>query len=135
MTALVSFSNIKEAWQPSAGTFELLFAGIYELYLDKTRAPDIAADLRYPVGRWLAHCWPERYPGPEDGALPSLFLRKYPTAQKKELLRATQSFLRDLENDRVDPRYDFHPNAKGHMIASLREFIELMKQDLAPPPP
>jgi hypothetical protein len=64
-----------------------------------------------------------------------LVFSKYPTAQKEELLRATQSFLRDLENDRVDPRYDFHPNAKGHMIASLREFIALMKQDLAAPPP
>jgi hypothetical protein len=134
MTAIVSFHKIKKAWQPSAGVFQVVFGALYELYLDESRAPDIRADLLPALRTYLHHCWPEKYPADDIDGMPFAVFTKYPESQKPELLRATEAFLHDFENDRVDPRLHYNRDSKSYFVSLLRELVDLMRRDMAAGP-
>ena len=50
MAGSVVFEKIDKVLPLSSGQFTAIFGAIYELYLDKDKAPDIAADLRPMLG-------------------------------------------------------------------------------------
>jgi hypothetical protein len=135
MTALVSFDNIKKAWRPSASMFDFTFAALYELYLDKKKAPKICSYLCPVVGLELARQWPRKYQKkPEYGGVEFLPFSRYPSAEKAELLRAAEQFLRDFENNRADPNLIWNRDAKDRILGQLRDLVDLMRREIAESP-
>jgi hypothetical protein len=133
MSSLICFEKINKDWSYSNSTYEIMFTGIFELYMDKSKTPDICDHLRKEICRNLYDCWPEKYPvanGQLDGVLT---FTDYPVSQQLELLRASQAMLTDLIADRVDRRLQMHPEARPYFIKVLDEFITLMREELAAP--
>jgi len=132
MASLVSFETIDKDWIPySKGQFEVIFGALYELYLDKRKAPHICAHLLPKLQRYLHYCWPEKYEDPDGVALDYVAFSRFPTAEKAEVLRATEKLLQDFMHDRLDPHIDWNWERKGDFISALRQFIALMREDIA----
>jgi hypothetical protein len=131
MTASVAFDRIFDGFEPSRGAFYIIFGGLFELYIDKRKTPGICKDIRPMIGPYLKLCWPSRYIREEAGALEYFCFSDYPVDEQKELLRATERYLADFSAGRLDPKLRYLPERKSHLIASLANFVELMKRELA----
>ena len=131
MASLVFFEAIDKNWIRSRGQFEVIFGALYELYLDKSKAPDICTDLLPMLQRYLHYCWPEKYEEPDGLALDVLEFSQFPAAEKVEMLKATEHLLQDFVHDRLDPHLDWNWERKGDFISALRQLITLMREDIA----
>ena len=131
MTALVDFDRISAGWEPSRGEFDVIFGGLYEIYLDQRKAPRFCKDIRPMVGPYLKWCWPSRYIGEEIGALEYFSFSDYPLEEQKELLRATEKYLNDFSANRVDPNLRWVKERKARFVDNFVQFLDLMKRELA----
>jgi hypothetical protein len=132
MASLVVSEKTGKYWIPdSRGQFEVIFGALYELYLDKNKAPHVCDNLLPKLTSYLHCCWPERYEKPDGVALDFFDFSKYPETEKVEVLRATEHLLHDFEHDRLDPHLHWSKGRKGVFISALRKFISLMREDIA----
>jgi hypothetical protein len=132
MAPLVKSKKTGKYWLPhSRGQFEVIFGALYELYFDKSKVPLVCANLLPKLKRYLHHCWPERYEKPDGVGLDFFDFSQYPKPEKIEVLRATQHLLRDFEHDRLDPALSWNEERRADFISALREFIGLMREDIA----
>ena len=132
MASLVVSEKIGKCWIPhSRGQFEVILGALYELYLDKDKTPNVRAHWLPKLKGFLHYCWPDRYEKPDGIALDFVDFSQYPKAEKLEVLRATKRLLQDFEHDRLDPHLDWNEERKGTFISALREFIGLMREDIA----
>src|SRR2546425_11522667 len=121
MAGVVVFEKIDKVLPLSSGQFEAIFGAIYELYLDKDKAPGIAADLRPMLGDYCEYCWPDKYKNLDRCGYLGANVSKYPASQRPELLRAGEHFLDDFENGRIEPRLYWDHAQPERFIAPLRE--------------
>jgi hypothetical protein len=134
MAGPVVFEKIDKVLPLSSGQFEAIFGAISELYLDKKKAPAIAADLRPMLADYQEYCWPDKYKDlPRCGYL-SANVSKYPAQQRPELLRAAEHFLHDFERGRIEPRFYWNHQQPEIFLSALREFVSLMRQEIAARP-
>src|SRR5712691_2258268 len=132
MASLVVSEKTGKHWIPhSRGQFEVIFGALYELYIDRNKAPQFSANLLPKLKDYLHHCWPDRYEKPNGVGLDFFDFSKYPKPEKVEVLRATQHLLQDFEHDRLDPALSWNEERKADFISALREFIGLMREDIA----
>jgi hypothetical protein len=131
MTSLVLFATIDKDWIHRRGQFEVIFGALYELYLDKNKAPTICTDLLPILRRYLHNCWPEKYEEPNGVALDFLPFSDYPTAEQREVLRAAERLLQDFVHNRIDPHLRWGEDRKPYFISILRELIDLMRAEIA----
>jgi hypothetical protein len=132
MASRVVSEKTGKYWLPhSHGQFQVIFGALYELYLDKNKVPLVCANLLPKLKDYLHHCWPERYEKPDGVGLDFFDFSQYPKREKIEVLRATECLLQDFERDRLDPDLRWNEERKGDFISALREFIGLMREDIA----
>jgi hypothetical protein len=132
MASLVAFTTIDKNWVPhSRGQFEVIFGALYELYLDKGKSPAICSDLLPKILDYLHCCWPDKYEQPDGLALDYVDFSKYPLAEKREVLRATERLLEDFRHNRLDPRLEWTWERKPQFISALSQFVALMREDIA----
>jgi hypothetical protein len=134
MAGPVLFRKIGKALPLSSGQFAAIFGAIYELYLDKKKAPDIAADLRPMLGDYREYCWPEKYKNLECCGYHGATVSEYPASQRPELLRAAEHFLHDFESGRIEPRLYWDHREPEIFLSALREFVRLMREEMAAKP-
>src|SRR5215216_1416978 len=104
MASLVFFESIDKDWIPhSRGMFEVIFSALYELYLDKSKASTIRAELLPKVQGHLYHCWPDKYEEPGGIGLDFVEFSRFPLSERAEVSRATLNLLHDFLYDRIDP--------------------------------
>jgi hypothetical protein len=132
MASLVTFLNIDKDWIPhSRGQFEIIFGALYELYLDRSKTPRVCADLLPKIQHYLHSCWSDGYEDPDGVALDYVAFSRYPRKEKMEVLKAAEKLLEDFRHDRLDPHLRWNWERKGNFISALREFIGLMREDIA----
>jgi hypothetical protein len=134
MAGPVVFEKIDKVLPLSSGQFEVIFGAIYELYLDKKKAPDLAADLRPMLGHYREYCWPDKYKKLECCGYCGAGVSEYPVSQRVELLRAAQHFLRDFESGRIEPRLYWDHQQPEIFLSALREFVRLMREEMTANP-
>ena len=120
-----------ESWAYSNGAFGLVFSGIFGIYSDKTRMPEMWNVLRSQIGDYLHYYWPGRFPDTWRGIEYYFSFDDFPRSEQVELLRAGEAMLRDLIDDKLDPRLGQTPKFRVYGIDALHEFVRLAKQDLA----
>jgi hypothetical protein len=131
MVAMVSFDKIDKYWTCSNGAYEIIFSGLYALYIDRSVANDICYRLEAQVGQHLHSCWPAKYEY-WSGQMPGFLLfTDFPRPQQVELLRASEAMLRDVVADRVDPGLQLPPNRRDLYVKLMSEFTALMREELA----
>jgi len=132
MASLVSFETIDKNWIPhSRGQFEVIFGALYELYLDKNKTPVVCVDIFPMVQRFLHCCWPDKYEKPIGIALDYVPFSDYQIMERREVLQATEKLLQDFIQDRLDPHLDWNWKRRPEFISALRQFISLMREDIA----
>jgi hypothetical protein len=134
MAGPVVFEKIDKVLPLSAGQFEAIFGAIYELYLNKDKASDIAADLRPMLSHYREYCWPDRYKNLPRCGYHGADVSRYPAQQRPELLRAAEHFLHDFERGRIEPRLYWNHEQPERFLSALREFVSLMRQEIAAKP-
>ena len=133
MSALVSFHKIDKYWTCSNGAYDIIFSGIYALYIDRTIANDICYTLEPQVGQHLHRCWPKKYEYWSGQAPEFLLFNDFPWPQQVELLRASEAMLRDVVADRVDPGLQLPRNRRDLYVELMSELTALMHEELAVP--
>ena len=131
MTGMVSFHKIDKFFTCSGGAYEIIFSGIYALYIDRSVANDICYRLEPQVGQHLHDCWPKKYRFWSGRAPEFLLFTDFPRPQQLELLRASEAMLRDVVADRVDPGLRLPPDRRDRYVRMLSELTALMREELA----
>ena len=133
MVGMVSFDKIDKYWTCSNGAYDIIFSGIYALYIDRSIASNICNVLEPQVGQHIHRCWPAKYEYWNGQAPEFLLFTDFPKAQQLELLRASEAMLRDVVADRVDPGLQLPRNRRDLYVELMSELTALMHEELAVP--
>ena len=128
----IYFRTIDEGCECNNDTFGLMFSGIFGVYSDGARMPEIWKDLRLTIGDYLYSYWPDRFKFPDvRRGVCSFSFDGYPRSEQVELLRACEAMLRDSIAGKLDPVFRLDATGRQTCTDALQEFIRLARQELA----